>query len=95
MSEIYGVNGTQQTIPQLRIRRVVQETPALTSREAGLPADRVEISEMATFMGKLRSMSDIRHNLVERIRAEIEAGTYETPERINATIEILLDEFGY
>jgi hypothetical protein len=35
---------------------------------------------------------NIRRALVERVRAEIAAGTYDTPERFEAALERLLDE---
>ncbi|MFP4354695.1 MAG: hypothetical protein ACLFUJ_06180 [Phycisphaerae bacterium] len=41
---------------------------------------------------KVHSADEIRWDLVARIRAEIATGTFETPERINATVEALLDE---
>ena len=41
---------------------------------ASRPPDRVEISEVATYMEKLQRMSDIRRELVDRVRVEIEAG---------------------
>jgi hypothetical protein len=34
---------------------------------------------------------DIRHDLVERVRREIEAGTYDTPERWEAALERLAE----
>jgi hypothetical protein len=43
-------------------------------------------------MAKLRQLPDIRVELVARIRAEITAGTYETPERLQGTIERLLED---
>lgn len=36
----------------------------------------------------------IRNELVERIRREIEAGTYETPEKWEAALENLLEKLG-
>ena len=35
---------------------------------------------------------DIRWDLVNRVRAEIAAGTYDTDEKWNATLELLADE---
>ncbi len=35
---------------------------------------------------------EIRWELVARIRAEIATGTFETPERIEATVEALMEE---
>ena len=42
--------------------------------------------------GKLNENRPVRHELIERVRAEIAAGTFETPDRIEATIDCILDE---
>ena len=41
---------------------------------------------------RVRLDEDIRWDLVHRIRAEIALGIYETPERIDATIDGLVEE---
>ena len=93
MNEVNNVNGTQQAGPQLRLRLSARKEGGAQAGEARI--DRVEISDLARFMGQLHGTSVIRHGLVERIREQIEAGTYETPERINATVDILMRELGY
>jgi len=50
----------------------------------------VEISTTAALAAKVQEIPDIRADLVARVRREIEAGTYETPERIEAAVERLL-----
>jgi hypothetical protein len=35
----------------------------------------------------------IRHELVARVRREIEAGTYETPEKLDAALARLLERY--
>jgi len=37
--------------------------------------------------------SAIRHELVARVRREIEAGTYETPEKLDAALARLLERY--
>lgn len=54
--------------------------------------DRVEVSAVARYLSMTREVPPIRAELVERIRSEIESGTYETPERIEAAIERMRDE---
>lgn len=60
-------------------------------------ADRVEISPAAE--ARLRQVQaaesgQIRTELVNQIRAQIAAGTYETPERLDVALNRLLDEIG-
>lgn len=49
--------------------------------------DRVEVSVVATYMNILKQLPDIREDLVDRVKGEIERGTYETPERIEGAID--------
>ena len=53
----------------------------------------MEISATAAALAaKVQEVPDIRADLVARVKAEIEAGTYETPERLEIAVERLLDE---
>lgn len=63
-----------------------------SSSSAHRGEDRVELSDAARLLAKLQGLPEIRQELVDRVRAEIEAGTYETPERIDQTIEAMLGE---
>ena len=56
---------------------------------AQAPADRID-----EWIEQARRLPRVRMDLIRRVRAEIEAGTYETPERIDAAIDRLLDELG-
>jgi len=55
-------------------------------------ADTVDLSDRARFLDALRSNSIVRTDLVDRVRAEIAAGTYDTPERLDQAINALLDD---
>ncbi len=50
--------------------------------------DRVEVSSEARFLDALRE-NPIRTDLVERVRAEIEAGTYVTDQRLDAAADAI------
>jgi anti-sigma28 factor (negative regulator of flagellin synthesis) len=52
--------------------------------------DRVEISDVARWKAKLAEVSPMRDELVESVRAQIEAGTYETDAKIRVAAERLL-----
>jgi len=41
---------------------------------------------------KARQLPAVREELVQRVRAEIEAGEYETPEKLQRAIDRLMDE---
>lgn len=62
----------------------LQEAPAR-------PGDHVEVSSMANFMNKLRNLP-IRQSLVDDVRRQIAAGTYETPDKLDAAVRELAQE---
>ncbi|MFA6135305.1 MAG: flagellar biosynthesis anti-sigma factor FlgM [Phycisphaerae bacterium] len=55
-------------------------------------SDVVEISDAAKLIEKVHQIPDVRVDLVERVKAEIAAGTYETPERIEIALNNLMDD---
>ena len=90
MNEINPVNGVPSIVPTTRLGGA--SAGAEVEAGSGPAEDLVEISDVAQMMSKLRSLPEIRQDVVNQIRGEIEAGTFETPERIEGTVEILLDE---
>ena len=90
-----NIEGLGQTGP---IQRLQPTKPAAKTAEAGPAAaadrrDRVELSGVrATMLSKLKASGDVRLDKVNDIRAQIEAGTYETPEKMDAAIDKLLDD---
>ncbi|MEM6459853.1 MAG: flagellar biosynthesis anti-sigma factor FlgM [Planctomycetota bacterium] len=60
---------------------------------SGRAADRLELSDTAKTLSKLvKGLPEIREGLVAQVRAQIAAGTYETPEKIDATVDALARE---
>lgn len=72
-------------------RRAAPGTDAESSRRAG---DRVEVSDIARYLAKLRQVPSVRQELVDRVRAQIESGVYESPEKIEAAIDAMVKELG-
>lgn len=56
------------------------------------PSDRVELSDRARLLSKLIGLPDIRTELVDRVRSEIAAGTYDTPERLEGALTGLIED---
>lgn len=52
--------------------------------------DQVEVSDVATYLGKMKLLPPIRQELVDSIRHQIQSGSYETPERIDGAIDELI-----
>ncbi|MCD4825167.1 MAG: flagellar biosynthesis anti-sigma factor FlgM [Phycisphaerae bacterium] len=89
MANIFGVtppNATAGIEPAGQLR---PKSP--TVKSAGV-TDTVEISTAGKLAAKINDQSLVRMDLVQRIKSEIAAGTYETPARIDATVDRLLEE---
>ncbi|MCH2114955.1 MAG: flagellar biosynthesis anti-sigma factor FlgM [Pirellulales bacterium] len=67
-----------------------QSAPA---QSAG-PTDRLDISPAAAAAAQAAETGLERADLVARVRQEIASGTYETPYKIDAALDRLLDEIG-
>ena len=57
--------------------------------------DRVQISEHARWLEMLSHVPAVRSEKVEELRRQIEAGEFETPERIEGAVRQLMEELGY
>ena len=55
-------------------------------------ADQVEVSDMAYYMSQLCSLPPVRQDLIDQVRSQIDAGSYETPQMIDAAIEAMFDD---
>ena len=67
--------------------------PTAQAPAAGqVPADLFEISPAAQAAIQAAETGEVRQELVDRIRAEIAEGTYETVEKLDLAVQRLLDE---
>lgn len=69
------------------------KTAGTQSTAAG-KADRVDISPAANAAVEASESGRVRTDLVNLIRGQIAAGTYDTPEKMNLAMERLLDQMG-
>ena len=74
----------------------IDPTQAILNANQVLPsagaADVVEISAAAKLAAKVQQIPEIRTDLVEQIKTEIAAGTYETPERLEIAVDKLAED---
>lgn len=54
--------------------------------------DKVEVSDAARFLAKLNAMPEVRTDLVERVRAQIADGTYDSDEKFDLALDGLIEE---
>lgn len=99
MSEINPIHGAQSSPLSTPVQRsqmdaasMAQGAPATSPSGRAQMHDRVEISEHARHLERLRQMPDVRQSKVEAARNAIAEGVYETPDRLRAALLKLLDE---
>lgn len=87
-----NVNGVQPPTAPKAIEPTGAVKPQPQVTETTNVSDTVEISTVAKLAAKIQQLPEVRTELVQRVKAEIEAGTYETPERLEVTVDRLMDE---
>lgn len=89
--EMMNVNGVQ---PPVAPKAVDLAGPVTANQPAQLGdvSDVVEISDLAKLVAKVHEVPEVRTELVEKIKSEIAAGTYETPERLEIAVDRLMEE---
>lgn len=83
-SHIHGPHGVQ---PPKYLQRPQRAEPT-AAQPAG---DKLDISPAAEAAIQATEGGEVRSDLVARIRNEIAAGTYETPEKLEAALDRFLD----
>ena len=58
------------------------------------PRDEVTISKASRMFDRLSQSSEVRAERLAQIKAEIDAGTYDTPEKMEAALSKLFGEVG-
>ena len=89
MANIFSVHpphGTQG------IGSVGPARPKSAATQAANISDTVEISTAGMLAAKLHGPAGVRTDLVQRVKDQIAAGTFETPDRIDATVDRLMEE---
>ena len=81
-----GTTGTS------KIQRPARKAMTVSSASHADSSVRTAPAELAKWIEKARNLPEVRQDLVERVKSEIDAGAYETPEKIQITIERLLEE---
>jgi anti-sigma28 factor (negative regulator of flagellin synthesis) len=92
MSEVNPIGsgpvGRVTAIGPAALGRNIHTTEDATARRG---SDRVEVSQMALYLNKLRDLP-VRQDLVDSVRQQISQGTYDTPEKFEAALNQLLDD---
>ena len=88
------VNGPSPIRPSTPVQPAQQAGPVqeTTQSEAVEPQDDVDISPAARMLEELDQASDLHQARLDRIKEEIRAGVYETPEKLESALWNLLKE---
>ncbi len=65
-------------------------TPNPAPRVAG--PDRVEVSDTARLLSRIRTLPEVRIELIDQAKANIDSGAYDTDAVIDATLDKLVDD---
>ena len=69
-----------------------RERLAGSKDEPARAGDRVQLSDQARLLSKLKQLPEIREGLVNSVKAQIQAGTYDTAERFDTAVNALLED---
>lgn len=87
------VNSIGSVSGGMPIRKVAQ--PSVTEKPTEtrpiMPKDVIEIGATSSVSGSLDIEAEFRAQRIAQIQEQIEAGTYETPEKLDAAVDRLLD----
>lgn len=73
-------------------RSATQPPKAAAASTVSRDPDRVELSDMAQLLSRLNELPDVRQDVVDRVREQIANGSYETPEKVDAALDELLQD---
>ena len=90
MSVIININSVQPA-PLARVPSAPQSPFHAPTRTTSIDGDSVELSKVGRALARAVDESSFRLARVRSIRSEIEAGTYETANRLDGTVSRMLD----
>ncbi len=73
------------------VRSPRQTAQPVASNEE-LQSDKVEISQMAVWRARIAEMPEVRVDKILAVRQQIEDGTYDTPDRMDAAFDRLFGD---
>lgn len=87
---INGIQSAQQ-IPPANSQNLNSVQTAVKSKPTQIN-DQLTLSPEALIASRVQDLPEIRADKVADIRAQIESGKYETPEKLDVALDRLLDE---
>jgi negative regulator of flagellin synthesis FlgM len=91
--DVNGVGSVQGSFP-IKPSRPAAEVPRTSQTKPIETNDAVEISPAGKMLEDLSQSTAVRAERLAQIKAAIDAGTYETPEKLEAALSKMLNELG-
>jgi negative regulator of flagellin synthesis FlgM len=92
--EVRGLNSAGASAPVTRISPVQATGPTAATGPVATPRDEVEISSVGRMLDDASRIPGVREQRLEQIKAAIDAGTYETPEKLQIALDRMLEQLG-
>ena len=89
MSSINGL-GNSSPVQKIVSQPIQKQVPADAPKQLAM-TDKLELSGVSHLLKSLRN-NDVRVDKVAEVKAQIEAGTYEDDQKLDAALERLLDD---
>lgn len=83
-----GISGPRR----IQNKKIEAASPADAPAAAGPGADKVELSDASRFLQGLERIPSVRLDKIRELRMQIEAGQYESPEKLSKAIDKLLED---
>lgn len=90
MSDIAPIQSPYAASVDLAARSAAKPAASASAPDRG--SDSVELSSAAQILGKLKGPQGVRSDLIAQVKAEIAAGTYETPEKLDIALAGLAED---
>jgi negative regulator of flagellin synthesis FlgM len=91
MSSINGLGSVSQIQQTSSVTRTTA-TPSTSATDKPSLSDRLELSGMSSLLASLKAGGDFRADKVASVKAQIEAGTYETDDKLDLASDRMLDD---
>lgn len=92
MNDVGQVTGACSTPRVDNHTRVARDNRSAPDAEPTERVDKAEFSPEAELLGRLATIPDVRVEKVADVRAQIEAGTYETPQKLDIAVQRAMND---
>lgn len=98
MADLFSISGAAHARAAYQAGAVARNAEGARKRSvadthaAGRADDLFEVSDAAHFLAKLRSMPDVRQDVVQRAKQQIAEGTIDTPEKLESALDEMIKD---